>query len=101
MTTRCIELVGKKEFVATALDPEYETYKIYVESVSFDALLNSSPLNVHPFYNPQIAGLITEKTFIKVFAKYSDFADVFLLDLASKLPKHTGINNHVIKLVNG
>ena len=32
--------------------------------------------------------------------EYSDFADVFSPDLASELPKHTGINNHAIKLVD-
>ena len=48
----------------------------------------------------QIAGLIAEKAFIKVFAKYTDFADLFFLDLVSKLPKYTGINNHTIKLVD-
>ena len=32
--------------------------------------------------------------------EYSDFADVFLLELASELPEHTMINNHAIKLMN-
>ena len=30
-----------------------------------------------------------------------DFAEIFFLDLASEFPKHTGINDHAIKLVNG
>ena len=38
---------------------------------------------------------------MKVFAEYSDFADIFSPDLASELPEHTGINNHVIELVEG
>ena len=38
---------------------------------------------------------------MKVPAKYSDFADVFSSDLASELPKHTGINNPAIESVNG
>ena len=37
---------------------------------------------------------------MKVPAKYLDFADIFSADLASELPKHTGINDHAIKLVN-
>ena len=45
--------------------------------------------------------MIAEEAPTKVSAKYSDFADVFSLDLASKLPKHTRINNHAIELVNG
>ena len=48
-----------------------------------------------------MAGLITEKTFTKVFIKYANFADMFSPDLVSKLPKHTGINDHTINLVNG
>ena len=33
--------------------------------------------------------------------KYLDFANIFSRDLASELPKHTGINDHAIKLVDG
>lgn len=45
--------------------------------------------------------MIAKKTFTKVFAKYANFADMFLLDLTSKLFKHTKINNYIIKLVDG
>ena len=38
---------------------------------------------------------------MKVPAKYLDFADVFSPDLASELPKQTGINDHAIELVEG
>ena len=47
LTTRCVELVGKKEFAATALDPKYETYVVYVRSVSSIALPISSPLDMY------------------------------------------------------
>ena len=30
MTTRRVELVGKKEFAAAELDPEHETYVVHV-----------------------------------------------------------------------
>ena len=36
----------------------------------------------------------------KVSAEYLDFADVFSSDLTSKLPEHTGINDHAIELVD-
>ena len=64
---------------------------------------SSSPLklDVHPSRRPQVSGLIAEEAPTKVSAEYSDFADVFSLDLASKFPEHTGINDHAIKLVNG
>ena len=53
LTTRRVELVGKKEFAAAALDPEYETYVVHVGSVSSDASPSSSPLDVHPTRRPQ------------------------------------------------
>ena len=46
-TTRRVELVGKKEFVAVALDLKHETYVVHVGSVRSD-VLPSSLLNVHP-----------------------------------------------------
>ena len=77
-TTRRVELVGKKEFAAAALDPEHETFVVHV------AFLSSTPLDagVHPSRRPQIAGLIAEEAPTKVPAEYADFADVFSPDLA-------------------
>ena len=71
-------------------------------SLSSDTLPSSFPLelDVYPSRKPQISNLIAEETLTNIPAKYSDFAKVFFLDLASKLPKHIGINNHTIKLVN-
>ena len=65
-TTRRIELVGKKEFAATALDLEYETYIVHVRSVSLNALPSSSTLDVYPSRRPQIFSLIAKKTSTKV-----------------------------------
>ena len=95
--------MGKKEFTAAALDPESETFVVYVASFNSDTSPSSFPLelDVHPSRRPQISGLIAEEASTKVPAKYSDFADIFSLDLASKLPEHTGINDHAIKLVKG
>ena len=45
--------------------------------------------------------MIAEEASTKVLAEYSDFADVFSPDLASELPKHTGINDYAIELVDG
>ena len=100
-TIRCIELVDRKEFAAATLDLEHETYVIYVGSVSNNALLSSSLFNIHPSWRSQISGLIAEKVSTKFSAKYSNFADVFFPDFASEFLKHTEINNHAIKLVNG
>ena len=43
--------------------------------------------------------MIAEEVSTKVPAKYSDFADVFSLDLASELLEYSGINDHAIELV--
>ena len=101
-TTRRVEIVGKKEFAAAALNLEYETYVVHVGLVSSDVLPSSSSLefDVHPFHRPQVFSLIAKKTPTKVPDEYSDFPDVFSLDLASKLPKHIRINNHIIELVD-
>ena len=97
-TTRRLELVGKKEFAATVLDPEHETYVVLVASLCSTLLAS---LDVHPSREPQISGLIAKKTPTKVPAKYSDFADVFSSDLSTELPEHTEINTHAIDLEEG
>ena len=91
LTTRCIKLVRKKEFVAASLDLEHGTFVIYVASFS------STPHNARL----QISSLITKKISTKIPTKYSDFIDIFSLYLASELVEHTRISKHTIKLVNG
>ena len=80
-TTRRVKLVSKKEFAATILDPEHETYVVHVGLVSFNASLSSSAsqleLNIHLSHRPQISGLIAEEAPTKVSSKYSNYADVF------------------------
>ena len=99
-TTRRIELVSKKKFATTALDPEYETYVIYVGSVNSVMSPSSFLLNVYFLYRSYIAGLIVEEAFTKISNKYIDFADISFPALASKLSKYTGISNHAMKLVD-
>ena len=84
------------------LNLESETFVIYIASLCSIALFSffSLKLDVHPSYKPQKFGLITKEALTKVPAKYLDIADIFSLDLTSKLPKHTRINNHTIKLVD-
>ena len=82
-TTRRVELVGKKEFAAAALDPEHETYVVHVGSVSSNASPSSSPLDVHPSRKPQISGLIVEEAPTNTPAEYANFAGVFSLTLGS------------------
>ena len=45
-------------------------------------------------------GMIVKEASTKVPAEYSNFADVFFPDLASKLTEHTKINDHAIEQVD-
>ena len=102
LTTRRVELIGKKEFVAAAFDPESETFIVYIALLRSNMSPNFSPLklDVYSFHKPQVSSLITKEALIKILVEYSDFADKFFPDLASKCPKYIGINNHAIELVN-
>ena len=40
------------------------------------------------------------EAFTRVFSKYINFADIFLLKLAVELLKYININNYAIKLIN-
>ena len=101
-TTRRVELVGKKKFAAVALNPESETFVVYVGSLSSNILPSSSPLkfDVHSFCRPQVSSLIAKEAPTKVLAEYSDFVDVFSSNLASELLEHSGINDHTIELID-
>ena len=104
LMNRRIKLMEKKKFAAIILDPEYKIYVVYVMFFSLTSLiasLRSTLLNIYPSRRSQIFDLIAKEALTKVFNKYVNFADVFSLDLASKLSKYTGINNHTIKLVSG
>ncbi len=47
-----------------------------------------------------IVYLKVDKALTEVSNKYTDFIDVFLPELAIKLPKHINIKNDAIKLVD-
>ncbi len=94
-TTRQVELIGKKEFAAVALDPEHEVFIVHVAALSLD-----SGDEVHPSRRAQIADLKADEASSKVPNEYADFADVFSPKLTVELSKHTGINDHTIKLVD-
>ncbi len=94
-TTRRVELIGKKEFTAAALDPEHEAFVVHVAALSVD-----SSDEVHPSRKAQIVHLKADEAPTKVPSEYADFADVFSPKLAAELPEHTRINNHAIELVD-
>lgn len=47
----------------------------------------------------QVTGLHQDMARTKIPLKYTDYADVFSLDLAIDLSKNNGINKHVMELI--
>ncbi len=69
MTTRQVELIGKKEFTAVVLDPEHGAFVVHVIPLSVD-----SGDEVHPLRRAQIVHLKADEAPAKVPSKYADFA---------------------------
>ena len=55
---------------------------------------------MHSSKRAQIAHLKADEALIKFASKYAAFADIFPSQLAAKLSKHIGINDHTIELVD-
>ena len=91
-TTRCVELVGKKEFAAATLDPEHETFVVHVASLSLVQ-------GIYPDREAQIASLLTKE--FKILGEYLDFTDVFSEEKALVLPERNEFNKHAINLEDG
>lgn len=92
MTIKYVKLVEKKEFVATVLDLDNETFIVYI---AFFASSNQS-IDNHFFYRVQIASLIVDEIAIVVLFKYADFVNIFSLDFVVKFLKYMKINSHPI-----
>ena len=91
-TTRRVELIDKKEFATAALNKDDETFIVHI--AAFMGLMT-----IQHSREAQIASLDVEE--VTVPTQYSDYTDVFSKDSAKELPKHTGINDHAIDLVEG
>ncbi len=63
--------------------------------------IDVAELSIHSSWTAQIAVLQWDKAPTKIPAKYSNYADVFSLDLVIELSEKTGINEHAIKLIEG
>ena len=90
-TTQRVELIDKKEFAVAALNENDETFVVHVVTLA-------SKMPIYPSREAQIGLLLTDEAPIEVPSEYSDYADVFLFDLAMELPENTGMNEHAIEL---
>ena len=98
LTTKRVELVRKKEFAAAAFDSGHETFIIHV--VFLRSLSSTQESDIHHSRRTQIAALVANEALTSISTKYSDFADVFSLELALKLSEYIGINDYTIELVD-
>lgn len=87
-------MINKKRFIAIALNWKDKAFVIYIAFISQNSDIYLSCMT-------QITFLKIGNTFTSILFKYSNFADIFLEDLASELPKYIRINNHIINLVKG
>lgn len=92
-----MELIGKKKFVNTILD---KNSKIFVVHVATLKSTKKVEMSIYLFHVVQVATLQLNKALTKILAKYTNYADIFLCNLAMELPKNMGINKHVIELIN-
>lgn len=56
-------------------------------------------LTIHSFKVFLLAVLQQDKAFIEICLEYIDYAYIFSLDLAIKLPQNISINKYAIKLI--
>ena len=95
LTARRVELIDKHEFAKAALGKNSETFVVH-----FAAREAPEPaMSINPSGAPLLAALQQDKALTEISSGYTDYADVFLFDLAMELPENTGINEHAIELV--
>lgn len=94
-TTKNVKLIKKKKFVVILLNLDHKVLEIYIIAfnISFD-------IKIYFLKRAQIAHLKINKAFIEMPNIYTNFKNIFLAKLTIKLFKYTGINNHVIELVD-
>ena len=91
--TKRVEIIDKKEFAAAALNVANKTFVVHIA-----ALAEPTTMPIYPSCQAQVAALMSKGAGIS--AEYFDFSDVFSSDSAVELPKHTGINDHLIDLLD-
>lgn len=87
-----MEIIDKKEFAIVILNKDNKTFVVHMAAVSI------VDLNVHLSWHIQIALPKVKK--VTIPSKYTDYINVFFPNFTAKLPKHTGIINHFIDLID-
>ncbi len=92
-----VELIDKPEFAKAALGENSETFIVHIAALEAPG----PAMSIHLSLAPLRAALEQDKAPTEIPSEYADYADVFSVDLAMELPENTGINEHVIELVEG
>lgn len=95
LTIKKVELIGKKRFVAVALDLENGAFIIHITSI-----VSTSLDPVHLFRKIKMASQKADKAAIIILSKFVDFANIFSSDQVADLLEYIVINNHTIKLLD-
>lgn len=87
-----VKYIDKKKFAKIVLNENSETFVVYIVALE-------AKMSINPSLTAQIAILQQDKARTKVLIKYFDYTDIFLIELAMKLPENTDRNKHVIELI--
>ena len=103
LTTRQVELIDKHNFAKAALDENSETFVVHVAALGIQGATEAAGMPIHPdrANQVQVAALQQDKAPTEIPPEYTNYANVFSPDLAMELPENTGINEHVIELIEG
>ncbi len=74
-----------------------ENFKTFIVQIA--SIMNT--ILIHLARVAQIVVLQADNVSSKVLAKYSDYVDVFFLELVIELSKNTSMNEYAIELING
>lgn len=96
LTTKLAELVGKKKFAAVVFNLNNKTFVVFIATLVISFNLD---IEVHSSCKPQMTFLVV-KTLIVVPIEYTNFANVFSLEIAVKILEYIKIINQSIILVD-
>ena len=102
--TSWVKLINQREFTKAALDKNSKTFVVHVAALEIPTAMPvhfSKIFQVQGLDKPTLTALRSDKAPTKISAKYAYYTDVFSSDLAMKLPKNTGMNEHTIQPIDG
>ena len=87
-----------------ALDKNFEIFVVHIAALKVSIVMLIHPLRtsqIQGLDKPILAVLQWDKAPIKISSKYTDYINVFSLDLAIELLENMEMNKHAIELIDG